>query len=155
MKIEGFLTRDRLTRLPIREPLLVEKGSLVQDVIPQMKVKRVGCVLIHDKGKLIGIFTERDVLRKIVPTLSSLKNPIGNFMSPNPKTLKINQTVGTVIKLMSEGGYRNLPVVNTDGSILGTINVKDVVRYLAGFFPSEVFNLPPNPQQISDAPEGA
>lgn len=155
MKIEGFLIRDRLTRLPIRPPLLVEKGGLVKDIIPQMKVKRVGCVLIHDQGKLIGIFTERDVLRKIVPTLSSLQSPIGNFMSPNPKSLKINQTVGTVIKLMSEGGYRNLPVVNTDGSILGTINVKDVVRYLAGFFPSEVFNLPPNPRQISDAPEGA
>ena len=155
MKIEGFLTRDRLTRIPIREPLLVEKGSVVKDVIPQMKTKRVGCVLIQEQGKLIGIFTERDVLKKIVPDISTLQSPIGNFMSKNPKTLKINQSVGRVIKLMSEGGYRNLPVVNTDGSILGYINVKDVVRYLAGFFPSEVFNLPPNPQQIPEAPEGA
>lgn len=155
MKIEGFLKKDRLTRLPIREPLLVAKGSLVKEVIPQMKAKKVGCALVQEKDQLIGIFTERDILQKIVPDPSSLSRPVGEFMSSSLKVLKVNQTVGRVIKLMSEGGYRNLPVVNAGGGILGYINVKDVVRYLASFFPCEVFNLPPNPHQISKAAEGA
>ncbi len=156
MKIEGFLKKDKVDRLPIRAPLLVEKSQPTGVVMTMMKEKKVGCALVSDdKGGIVGIFTERDVLRKVVPDEAGFSRPVETFMSPSPKVLKMDQSIASVIKLMGEKRYRNLPVIDFRGQVAGYINIKDVVRYLASFFPCEVYNLPPNPHQIPQAPEGA
>lgn len=156
MKIEGFLKKDKISRLPMRVPLLIQKTRPTGEVITMMKEKKVGCALVcDDKGGLLGIFTERDVLRKVVVDPSSLKEPVEKFMSLHPKVLKMDQSVASLIKLMGEKRYRNLPVIDFNGQVMGYINIKDVVRYLANFFPCEVYNLPPDPRQIPQVPEGA
>lgn len=155
MKIEAFLKNDKVIRLPIRYGLMVGKETPVSEVMVLMKEKKVSCTLIVEEGKPVGIFTERDVLKKIAASKTDLHLPVVKFMSSNPKVLKAHQSVGSAIKTMVEGRYRNVPLVDSKGRALGYLAVKDIVRYLASFFPYEVYNLPPEPNQVQQSPEGA
>src|SRR2546423_8665630 len=101
------------------------------DAIDKMKQARVGCALIIDDGKLIGIFTERDVLNKLtgkdaLPPTTSVRE----LMSPNPETLRETDSVATALNKMSMGRYRHIPVLKGDGTYAVT-SIKHVLRYLA------------------------
>jgi CBS domain containing-hemolysin-like protein len=63
-------------------------------------------------------------------------------------------TVQHVIEVMSRG-YRHLPVVDDDGRPVGVLSIKDVVHYLVEYFPAKVYNLPPTPDALQPAREGA
>ena len=56
---------------------------------------------------------------------------------------------------MEAGGYRHVPVLGEDGSVVGVLSVKDIVHYLVGYFPANVYNLPPTPVMGQQAQEGA
>ena len=74
-------------------------------------------------------------------------------MSPVVATLGPEATIGEVVSVMNEKGYRNIPLVK-DGKLVGSISVFDVIRYLAESYPKSTINLPPNPDQIMDTEEG-
>jgi CBS domain-containing protein len=76
-------------------------------------------------------------------------------MSSKPATLPNSATVGDAIRVMSEGGYRHLPVVDEAGRPHGVVAVHGIVRYLVDHFPETVYNLPPDPKSVPRAREGA
>ena len=110
--------------------------------------------MVEGKG-VIGIFTERDVLTKVVEQKVDLATPIEKLMTPDPKVLKREDSVADAIRLMNQGGYRHIPIVDDQGEVQGIVRVRDIIKYLAEHFPYEVYNLPPDPRQIIRAPEGA
>jgi CBS domain-containing protein len=109
------------------------------------------------RSKLIGIFTERDVLFRIV---DKGRNPaalaIGEVMTPNPENLSSRATVAYVLNKMSVGGFRHVPVVDDEHRPVCVISVRDVVSFLVNAFPREVLNLPSEPSSSPPASrEGA
>ena len=121
---------DNLSQLE-QEFLGVTSDTPAIDAAQRMKESRVGCVLVIDNGKLVGIFTERDVLNKLsgkrafAPT-----TPVRELMSPNPETLRETDSVATALSKMSLGRYRHIPVVKADGSYAVT-SIKHVLKYIA------------------------
>jgi CBS domain-containing protein len=121
-----------------------------------MQERKTGCAIILDaEGKIVGIFTDRDATGRVAAVRLDLSTPIEKVMTPNPKTLKINDTISRAITLMNKGGYRRIPLVDNKRRVAGVLSVRNIVRYLAEFFPFEVYNLPPDPQQLNRAREGA
>jgi CBS domain-containing protein len=121
---------DDLSELD-QEFLGVTSNTPALKVIDQMKRAHVGCALVIDDGKLLGIFTERDVLHKLtgkraVDTATAVKD----LMSPDPETLRETDSVATALNKMSMGRYRHIPVVRSDGSYSVT-SIKHVLRYIA------------------------
>ncbi len=131
--VEGLaksVMEDDLRELD-QEFLGVTSNTPALEVIDQMKRAHVGCALIIDDGKLLGIFTERDVLNKL--TGKRALNPataVKDLMSPNPETLRETDSVATALSKMSLGRYRHIPVVKADGSYSVT-SIKHVLRYIA------------------------
>jgi CBS domain-containing protein len=76
-------------------------------------------------------------------------------MTRSPKTINRGESIQSAIEMMEGGGYRHLPVLGEDGRPSGVLSVKDVVHYLVGYFPANVYNLPPSPQTSQPAREGA
>jgi len=76
-------------------------------------------------------------------------------MTPEPVFVHPKQAIGVAIKLMEEGGYRHLPVVDEKGKALGILSVKRIVHYLVEHFPGTVYNLPPEPGVVQHEREGA
>ncbi len=137
-------------------PVAVDQGVSTADVIRLMQAEKAGVVLVCEGNELVGIFTERDVL-KLMAQGSDLDQPISNYMISDPVTVSETETVGDTIRKMSEGGYRHLPLVDVDNpkKPLGMIDVRGIVHYLVEHFPNAIYNLPPNPQQKPTEREGA
>lgn len=101
------------------------------EAIDKMRAAHVGCALVIDEGKLLGIFTERDVLNKLTgkQALAST-TPVKELMSADPETLRETDSVATALSKMSLGRYRHIPVRKTDGTYAVT-SIKHVLKYIA------------------------
>ncbi len=110
-----------------------------------MLARRQACVLVVDaQGQLRGIFTERDVLTRVIGTgLDVASTPLDAVMTPNPEALSASQRVAYAVHCMSVAGYRTVPLVDEEGRPVGVVTVSDVIRWLAGLFPEAVLNLAP------------
>ena len=101
------------------------------EAIHKMREAHVGCALVIDNGKLLGIFTERDVLNKLTgKTAVAATTVVKELMSANPETLHETDSVATALNKMSMGRYRHIPVLKSDGTYVVT-SIKHVLKYIA------------------------
>ena len=121
---------DDLSKLE-NEFLGVTPDTATGEVVTQMKQARLGCALVLDNGKLVGIFTERDLLSKLTgPAAQSPTTPVKQLMSANPEVLLETDSIAAALNKMSMGHYRHIPVQKSDGSYCVT-SIKHVLKYLA------------------------
>ena len=120
-----------------------------------MREQGLGCVLVCEGERLVGIFTERDVLNKLIGSGVSETETVDRFMTPQPASLTPRHTLGDAVRLMTEHGYRHIPLLDERGRRAGLVAASDIVNYIAEHFPAEVVNLPPRLNQVFNTPEGA
>jgi CBS domain-containing protein len=135
-------------------PLASSIDSTVGDVLRLLRAQRTGAVMICEGAKLVGIVTERDAL-KLMAGGTDLATPVRNVMSSPPATISNVATVGEAIRIMSEGGYRHLPIVDGNARPIGVVATQGIVHFLVDHFPATVYNLPPNPKASTHDREGA
>jgi CBS domain-containing protein len=119
-----------------------------------MRRENFGCVLVCEADKLVGIFTERDLMCRVLAVGKPLTMPIADVMTPGPETVQPQDAIRVAVRKMKAGGHRHLPVVDEIGRPVGLLSVKRVVHYLVEHYPHAVYNQPP-PGQVPDSPEGA
>ena len=155
MTIEEALRRERLQALRLDPPVNVPAGTPLSEGLRVMREAGGAAVLVLRDGRTVGIFTERDVLNKLFPGTVDDRLPIDRFMTPDPASLTLDATLGEAVRLMTEHGYRNVPLVDAEGQCAGLLSARDVVQYVAEHFPTEVANLPPRLSQRFTTKEGA
>jgi CBS domain-containing protein len=143
------LLQEPLTLLPSRPPLALAGSATVKDAMQAMKRRHRGCVLITEDGTirspLTGIFTERDVLLKIIDSgRNPATVPLSEVMTPDPESLPIDAKLAWALNMMSVGGFRHLPVTDHRHWPAFIISVRDIVEFLVESFPAEILNLPPD-----------
>lgn len=144
----------RISTLALTPPVTVESGSTVGSMVERVQEKKVGCVLVVEFGRMIGIITERDMLMKVVARDVSYAEPVDKFMTPNPVTISPDHTIGDAAALMNDKHFRHVPVVDANGQATGIVSIKDIISIVAESFPEHVLNLPPRPHQKMETPEG-
>ncbi|HLA42231.1 MAG TPA: CBS domain-containing protein [Aggregatilineales bacterium] len=144
MSIEKELKQEKIKHLDLREYTAVESGTTVQAVVDRMRRDRHNCALILKDNRLIGIFTERDVLNKVAMESDTWKKPIDEFMTPAPGTIDPDDTAENALQRMADGHFRNVPVVDSEGNIQGNVTHYAFIKFLADHFPQEIYNLPPD-----------
>jgi CBS domain-containing protein len=130
--------------------LLDQKGTAVRSVpstvtvleaVQEMNRHKIGSVLVMDGAQLVGIFTERDVLLRVVGTENDPKTtPITKVMSATVLTITPETTVQQVMDLFADRRCRHLPVMK-DGLVAGLISIGDVSRYVAHMHRAEAESL--------------
>jgi len=153
--IEDALRWERLGSLDLPQPASVTSGTSLGETLSVMRASGGGAVLVCRDGRIVGIFTERDVLNKVFPGPVDESQPIDALMTARPAVLTLEATIGEAVRLMTEHGYRNVPLVDADGACAGMIAARDIVQYVAEHFPTEVANLPPSLEQEFSTKEGA
>jgi CBS domain-containing protein len=148
---------ERLRVLSRRQPVTVLPGTSLADCVRAIQRTGTGdSVFVCDAGGiLVGVLTERDVFGRIVGGSVDLSRPVETLMTRDPHTLDLDQTILDAILLMQTGRYRNVPVVDATGQLVGVVRQSDIIKYLAESFPEELLNLPPRPHQRMKQPEGA
>ncbi len=154
MDLARNLKSETVSRLNPTQPWIVLPTQPVADALKLMREKKVGCVLVCEQRRVVGIFTERDLLRRVLSQGQPLDLPMSACMTPEPVTVSPKDSIGCAIKRMQKGGYRHLPVVIDDKAV-GILSVKRIVHYLVEHFPTMVYNLPPHPQPVPPMREGA
>jgi CBS domain-containing protein len=152
----GEILDTALGDVPRRKAVLVEPNTKVAQVISLMNEKRTGCALVvDDGGRLVGIFTERDILQKMAGTAMSADSIIvKELMTPRPDTLPEDASVAFAINRMSVEGYRHIPILDEEGRALGVIGMRDILNWMADSFPERILNQPPIPSSFPRKPEG-
>jgi CBS domain-containing protein len=147
-RIESAVLETPISELILQDPFMVEADAGVVEAVQAMNEHRTGCVLVQTGGKLVGIFTERDVLRKVIFREGNTTWRVESVMTPNPETLPPDASIAFALNKMSVDGYRHIPIVEKDGKALGVVSIRDIVQFLADFFPKDILNLPHDPQSI-------
>lgn len=140
---------EPISTLPYVPPLNVTPQTSVAEAVRLMQEQRVGCVLVQEAERLVGIFTERDLLNKVLggeQELSQLQ--VGAVMTADPEALPTDAPLAFALNLMGEGGFRRLPLVDEAHRPVGMLSVKHIISYLAEFFPEAVLNLPPRAELL-------
>jgi CBS domain-containing protein len=156
MDFRSYLETERVGSVDHRPPVWLAPTATVAEAIDLMRRQAVGCVLVVDRGRLAGIVTERDVLRKVLARGGAPPaGAVTTIMTANPVVVRTRDSLGSLFRRMYEGGFRHLPVLDDNDSLLGTISIKRVIRFLADQFPQIVYNIPPVPERFGNAREGA
>lgn len=87
----------------------------------------VGSVVVLENERIVGILTERDVVKALAKGIS-LEEKVENVMTKNPITISYNEYINKALFLMSENNIRHLPVVNKEGKLVGMISIRDIAK---------------------------
>lgn len=150
------LLEDTLEALRPPRPICVDVSAQLDQVIAGMAERNQGCVLVTRQGVLAGIFTERDLLRRVSGKVDPTRTRIDVVMTPDPEAVAFHDTVAAVLNKMTVGGFRHVPLVDVKRRPVGVLSVKDVVHFFVRNFPRHVLNVAPDPSlHKPDEPGGA
>jgi CBS domain-containing protein len=155
MSLASEVRNGHIGHLDLEAYVKADESTSVREVVRLMRRLDRTTTLVTRDDRLAGIFTERDVLRKVVTRPETWDRPVRELMTPDPVVAHPDATILGALRLMNEGHFRDLPVVNERGKILGNLTDNAIVRYLADHLPAEVLNLPPDPNQVPKTVEGA
>ena len=142
----------------MRPIIQIDINSSTNEAIDLLLANEIGAAPVVENGYLRGIFSERDVLNQIlnkqVGDLDDIS--VTEFMIADPQTAQSDDTLTTAILHMAQGGYRHVPIVDTENRPIGMVSIRDVMSYLVEEFLQEVLTLPPKPvRDALKAREGA
>jgi CBS domain-containing protein len=147
-EITNFNIDDPISSLTLNNVLTVKSGSSLHDVITMLIDRKIGAtVVVDDKGAALGIFTERDVLRRVIARDIDLKKEkIDAYMTASPETLSEDDPIAFALNKMSDGSYRHIPITR-NGQVRFMLSVKDIVDEISFIYRKRVLNLPPDLKQ--------
>jgi len=107
----------------------------VSRAFDQMSREVYDCVLVMRGDELAGIFTSRDFLNRVAAVRADpAALVLGDVMTPTPRTLRPRDPVAFAINWMAVEGFRNVPILDDSGAVLGVLTVWDVMRHLEAIF---------------------
>lgn len=154
MSSPEILQSEKIDHLHLNVKYSVQITDSLKNVIQLMKDKNIGCLTICDGKKVVGVFTERDLLLRILNHDIDYDSSIEQWMTPNPITAAKDASIGSVIEMMAKNGIRHVPWVNKKNEFIGQISVRNIVDCIVEYHPQNVINLPPNINQIPTSKEG-
>jgi len=108
--------------------LTVDPSDTIGEAAQKMTERGVGAVVVSDFGRMIGIFTERDVMRAVAGRVHSSEARVREWMTPDPVTLGEDASVEEAGNTMIERGFRHIPVVADDRAV-GIVSIRDVAEW--------------------------
>ena len=121
-----------------------------------MQASHSSCIIIVKNNKITGIFTERDIVTKIVSRNVDLENEkICDYMTNNPEILQSDDSIAFALNKMTDGGFRHVPIVHSISKDLYVISMQDIINSIGDYYFSDILNLPPKPLRSSSHREGA
>lgn len=139
-------------------PVSVPPDATVTSAVELMRDRKVSAIMVEEREndrRLVGIFTDRDLVTRAFGTPGFAEAPVSRFMTPDPETLRPQDSVAYALNKMSAGRFRHVPLVDEAGRPAGMISIRDIADFLVELFPEEIQNLPSEPQlAIHPTPDG-
>jgi CBS domain-containing protein len=143
-----------------RQPVTIPPGASIAACLRAIQQTGTGdsVFVTEADGRLVGVLTERDIFGRLVgedvAAAVDPDVPVETYMTTDPRTLRLDQSVRDALELMQSGRFRNVPVVDDQRHLVGVVRQVDIIRFFAEQFPEELLNLPPRPHQRMEQAEG-
>jgi CBS domain-containing protein len=109
------------------EVIAVAPEDTLGEVAERMSVVNVGAVVVKDYGRLIGILTERDMLKAMAARVHTSDARVREWMTEDPLTATAEMDVEDAAQVMLEHNFRHLPIVDDNGAVIGLVSLRRVV----------------------------
>lgn len=154
--IEEVLRETKIYQILRPKLVMATPQTTLKEALRIMRTERAGYLVIADEhSKLQGMFTEREVLMKVLGRKEvSLDRPVSEYMRTDLHTLTKTDTIERALFIMNEFNIRHIPLLDDFGQVCGILSVRTIIRFLAELFPEEIFNLPPKADQLHETAEG-
>ena len=152
---KGITPNDPLSSLTQGKFVVLNEHATLREVIDSLQRYHIGCVLIEKNNHISGLFTERDIVQNIVGNRHNLEEEhVVDFMTKSPDTLHGDDPIAFALNKMISGGYRHIPIVDSDKKPTGVITMQDIINHLGEYFFDDIVNLPPTPLRDQTQREG-
>ena len=146
--LESLLTGTLLSEVVSQPPLILQVTATVADAVRTMQKERRAVVLVMDGAKLVGIFTERDILMKVAGQIRDIEHtPLTSCMTSDPFTLPADASVAFALNKMVLEGFRHIPLVDDDGKPTAVVSMRNLIEFLGDHYSRDIMNLPPDPSR--------
>jgi CBS domain-containing protein len=130
---------EPVSRLSLRDPVVVSKNATIRDAIQQMRKQKLGCtIVIDDDRRPVGLFAESMLTKLIAQRPSAIAEPICDHADPNWPTVRLTDPIYCVLEALESRNIRFLIAVDQDGRLAGLTGQKGLMEYVAEHFPGEV-----------------
>jgi CBS domain-containing protein len=106
----------------------VEPAATLQEAALAMKAGKISSVLVTEDGYLIGILTERDMVKAVAEGIDTEVTHVRDYMTPAPIAVTPDTSVEEAVQTMMEHGFRHLPVVDGERELKGVVSIRDLAR---------------------------
>lgn len=127
---ESDLTRP-ISSMRLAKPLTVLVNATVRDAIAVLRQDAAGAAVVVSGTSIVGIFTERDVLKKVAGKAGAQDAPVTAYMTPDPIVLRDDDMMAVALNKMGDGGFRHIPVTR-DGELVAMVTAQDVMGWVLG-----------------------
>jgi CBS domain-containing protein len=142
-KLQDALLSDTVSVLATREPIRVPREASVAEALETMlKDDQAAVVVVDERGRLSGIATDRDLLRRTADR-DPARSTIGAVMTAEPEALRPDDRVCYAVNRMVAMSCRTVPIVDDEQRPVGIVTIDDVAKWLAALFPEAILNLRP------------
>jgi CBS domain-containing protein len=143
LDLRNLLTETSVGHLTLTQVPILTPQQTAAEAAAAMREVSHGSALICEDGRLVGIITERDLLR-LLPDDDRIESPLSEVMTTSPQTLTVEDHLLDAVRFMDQGGYRRLPVINADQHPVGIVDVKTVMNFLSEHMSATVYNQASN-----------
>lgn len=140
----------RIARVP---PVSIGPEASVKEAVEKMTAASTGAIAVVDKGKLVGMFTERDLMNRVVREDRPIaQTKMREVMSADPHVAPLEMDVTDAFEFMTKKHFRHLPVVDDQGHLKGMLSMRHLMRRIAEHLSHELESL--NAYITADGPGG-
>jgi CBS domain-containing protein len=143
------LLETPLSAVRFAPPATVRVDAPVSKAVDLMRARKITAVVVIDRNrtrKVVGIFTEHDLIERALPARGWANAPVSKYMTRTPETLRPEDSVAYALEKMSGGGFRHVPLVDREGHPAGVVTASDLLGLIVEMCPEELRNLPPEPE---------
>ena len=153
--VKAIKLTDNIFSIGIKKAVLINEDASIESVIKSMQRSHSSCILIVKNNKISGIFTERDIVTKIVARNVDYKNEkICDYMTNNPEILQSDDSIAFALNQMTDGGFRHVPIVHSKSKDIFVISMQDIINSIGNYYFDDIINLPPKPLRTTNQREG-
>lgn len=146
--VEGIQLDDPISSLTLQSLTVAQPSTSLREGHTMMVKNHVGCLLVEENDKLVGILTERDIISRFVGTGANMEEvTVSQYMTANPNTLHMDDPIAFALNRMYDRGYRHVPIMDDKKRPVGFVSMRDIINHIGKSLEKEVLNLPPMPRR--------
>ncbi len=129
--LERGLHEETVTAIQSQPYAAISTETSVADALQKLAAQEISCLLVEQDGKLVGVFSDRDLLNKVALEYADVKNrPVHEFMTQQPIYVDETDSAAAALSVMAVSGYRHVPIVDLEENIIGIVSPQRVTKFL-------------------------